>query len=221
MAQKLQGTVTLRQALQNTRAYVPNRFDYRDRDVIKRITIQKVTQLSPDRPDQPIVRYEIRTYSYPQYKPYINVKGKKARKQRTIRHEYDTVLTMDRLSIDTKGWKMRVGSGKDWEEKPPQKHIKQIYKENRKRWNKRRKEQHKKKAPYLDVGDYNSRVKGLNGDFVFRLAYTYWKAGHYWGNPRKGKKPSSLNPGNIVFLPKHAIHFIEMLMIRGILKRDY
>lgn len=220
MANVIQGTYTIREVLQITKQFVPNRFRHRKRDVIKRITVQKVIQLSPDRPKEPSVRYEIRSFSYPQYKPYIYIKGKQARKQRSIRHQYDTILTLDRLSIDTKSWKIRTGTTKNWESKPPQKYVKQIYRETRKLWNKKQIQRHKKKAPYLDVGDYNSREKGLNGDWIFRQAFAFWKAGHFYGNPRQGKRPSSLNKKHVVWFDKHQIHIIESLMINGILKKD-
>lgn len=220
MANVIQGTHTIREVLNLTRQYVPNRFSYRSRDVIKRISIRKVTQLHPDRPGAPSVKYRIITYSYPQYGKFKNIKTKGAKKQRTIRHQYDTIMEMDRLSIDTRHWKMRVGSGKDWESKPPQKFIKQIYQETRKKWNKKRIERHKKSAKYLDVGDYNA-ARGLNGDFVFRCMHAYYRAGHLFGDPRKGRQPSSLNRNDVVFFTKHQIHIVETLMASGVLKKDY
>lgn len=220
MANVISGTYTLAQVMNLTKQYVPNRFDNRDRDVIKRITVQKVTQLSPDRPGEPSIRYRITTYSYPQYGKFKNIKSKGAGKQRSIRHQYDTILTMDRLSLNTKAWKIRTGTNKNWEAKPPQKEIKQIYRENQKRWDKKRIKRHRRNAPYLDVGDWNSRVKGLNGDQIFRTAYALYKAGHYYGDPRGGRRPSSLNSGNIPFFIKHQIHVIETLMKNGILKND-
>jgi hypothetical protein len=222
MANVIQGTYTIRQVLNFTRQYVPNRFSYRSRDVIKRITVQRVTNLSPDRPGEPSVKYRIITYSYPQYGNYLKQKGPKAKQQRTIRHQYDTVFEVDRLSVDTVHWRMRVGTGRDWVEKPPQKAIKQIYPENRKRWDKKRITRHRKTAKYLDVGDYNARVKGINADFCFRCAYAYWRAGHLYGDPRKARQPSNVtNPKYIMFFTKHAIHIIETLLANGVLKRDF
>lgn len=220
MANIIDGTYTIREVLQFTKQYVPNRFEYRKRDVLKRITIQKVIELSPDRPSEPSIRYTITSFSFPQYKPYINVKGKQAKKQRSIRHQYDTILTMDRLSIDTKAWKIRTGTTKKWIAKPPQKYVKQIYRETRKLWDKKRIERHKKKAPYLDPGDYNSQERGIMADWIFRQAYAFHKAGHFYGNPQMGKRPSSLNRKAVLFFNKHQINIIETLMVRGILGRD-
>lgn len=220
MANVIEGTHSIRDVLLNTKKYVSNRYDYRERDVLKRITVQKVTQLSPDRPDEPSVRYHIRTYSYPQYSPYKQTKSKDAKKQRKVRHQYDTILVMDRLHIDTKAWKIRTGSTKTWIKKPPQKLVKTIYKETRQLWNKKRITRHKKKAPYLDAGDYNSQVKGIMADWIFRQAHAYWKAGHFYGNPRIGKRPSKLNKQNLVWFNKHQLRLIEQLMIAGVLKSN-
>lgn len=216
MANVITGSFTLKEVLQITKqSQFENRFDYKERDVLRSIKVQERVQLKPDRPNEPTVKYIIRTYSYPQYKPYLQ-KGQT--RQHTYKHQYDSTLEMDRLSLNTTSWKYRLGSGKVWKE-APQNLIRSIYKRNLKVWPKSRIEQHRKNTkPYLDSGDWNSRVQGINADWIFRCWYAYFLHGHGYGRNYYGNVPSSLNPKNIVFAPKHFIALLEVLMNKGILK---
>lgn len=218
---------TIKEVLQITKQYVPNRYEYMKRDVVKRVYIKQVKEVQrhdiPGKPRERI-KYEIVSKSYPQYAPYYTGKDKRGRPiryQRTISHHYDIILEIDRLSINTSNWRMRVGSGRKWEKKPPQSKVKTIYKGNRKRWSKDRQALHRKKAPYLDAGDYNSRVKGIMGDFHFRQAWAYHIHGHLYGRQYGGNIPSPItNPKNVVFFDKHQLNFINSLMNRGVLKNN-
>ena len=221
----IDGTWTIKEVMQITYQYARNRFEYRNRDVVKQIKIQRVRKLSTDRKNQPTVQFRIESRSYPQYKPYFDAaSGRKY--QRRIKHEYDVVLEMDRLSLNTKTWRGRLGAQGKWEHKPPQRTVKQIYRETRAQWKKKYtaaelKEQikkHKARANYLDVGDYNARVKGINGDFLFRCAYAWNQAGHLFGRQLGAYNvPAPItNPNNVVFFPKHMINVIEVLMNRGV-----
>ena len=231
MPDVIKGSYTLRQLLNLTKQHEQfrNRFDNRDRDVIKRITIKEVRELSYSKPGAPTIKYVIETYSYPQYPPYSGLidvrRGRQT--QRRIRHEYDTVLELDRLSIDTIHWKMRLGSGRKWVRRPPQSQVKQIYRETMRKWRRQFKgkklrekiQKHKKSAKYLDVGDYNSQVLGINGDFTFRCAWAYYVHGHLFGRQYYGNIPSRItNPHAVMFATKHTINILEVLMRRGILK---
>lgn len=218
---------TIKEVMQITKQYVPNRYEYMKRDVVKRVYIKQVKEVQrhdiPGKPRERI-KYEIVSKSYPQYPPYYTGKDKRGRPiryQRTISHHYDIILEMDRLSINTSNWRMRVGSGRKWEKKPPQSKVKTIYKENRKRWSKDRQTLHRKKAPYLDSGDYNSRTKGINGDWIFRCSFAYYAHDHLYGRNYYGNVPAKkMNPKNVVFFPKHALNMINQLMNKGILKND-
>ncbi len=229
MATVLNGKFTIREVLLITQQYARSRFKNKKRDVVKRIIIKKIKTYHVDRRKAPSISYFIESKSWPNYKPYFNPKsGRKY--QRRVSHHYDVVLQMDRLSIDTKAWRGRLGSSAKWEMLPPQNKIKQIYKGTREKWKKKYKgnpkglkeeiDKHKKRAQYLDVGDYNSRVKGINGDFKFRLAYAWNQSGHLFGKDIGARNVPALktNPNNIVFFPKHFINVIEILMARGILK---
>jgi len=229
MPPAIHGTFTLRQVLYFTQQYAKTRFKHYERDVVKRIIINKIKRYEPDRVGGPSILFQIESKSWPQYNPYYTKRDKRGRLrsyQRTISHYYDCILQFDRLSIDTKYWKGRVGSGKIWDSHPPQKFIKQVYKETRAKWKKRYSpeelkkiiKRHKGRAKYLDVGDYNSQVKGINGDFTFRCSFAWWKAGHLFGRNYYGNVPSSLNPKGVVFLPKHMINFIQILLAKGVLK---
>ena len=160
--------------------------------------------------------------SWPQYYPYytrLDSRGRPRRYQRKISHHYDINLEMDRLSINTYYWSGRLGSGKVWNTHPSQSKIKTLYPQNRARWSPKRKAAHKKKAKYLDIGDFNSQENGINADWIFRCSFAWWLHGHLFGRNYHGNRPASIrNPQSIMFLPKHMINLIEMLLQRGVLK---
>lgn len=238
------GDYTIKQVLQITNKFYANRFTYKERDVVKRITIKEVKQVERhDIPGQPRVytKYVIESKSYPQYPPYYtrtDSRGRRRRYQRTISHEYDVIFEMDRLSLNTKEWVSRVGSGKKWRTNPPQSQIKSLYPRTRNNFKRKaqrrgstKKEQkqiynklverHKRSAQYLDIGDYNSREHGLNGDFIFRCDYAYYKHDHRFGRNYYGNVAASIrNPNAIVFFPKHALNVLEQLINNGVLKDD-
>jgi hypothetical protein len=238
MPDKIEGTYTLRRVLLNTYEKFGTRFDYMQRDVLKRIYITRVTELFADRPGAPTVKYEISTRSYPQYKPYISKVGKK---QRTVHHDYDTILEMDEMDLDTVHWKARVGTGKKIK-KAPEKLVKSIRhttmmkwkkerdarvkraktdkaKEKAKDWLKMKILEHRQSAPYLTEGDYVAQELGINLDFAYRDAAAFKFHGHLFGRWEYPlDRPSKLNPTNIMFLPKHLIRIVKTLMERGILK---
>lgn len=201
-----------------------NRFEYRKRDVVKRIIVKEVREVNRhDIPGEPRVRikYMIQSKSWPQYYPYYTKKdsrGRERRYQRTTSHSYDLTLELPCLSINTVLWKGRVGSGKKWNTKPPQQHIKTIYPNNKRRWTSNRIASHKRKAKYLDAGDYNSQALGLNGDFIFRCSFAWWMHGHLFGRNYYGNIPASItNPKNVVFAPKHFLNMVDFLLQKGLL----
>ena len=101
MPNVLRGMFTINEVLNFTYQYYRfrNRFDYRDRDVVKRIIIKKVKRFQPDRVGEPLILYIIESRSWPQYRPYFNPKtGRKY--QRKVKHEYDITLELDSLSIN-------------------------------------------------------------------------------------------------------------------------
>jgi len=231
------GDYTIKEVLQITDKYYPNRFTYKERDVVKRIVIKEVKEVQRhDIPGGPRVytKYVIESKSWPQYYPYFtrtDSRGRRRRYQRSVAHYYDVIFETDRLSLNTKKWVGRVGSGKKWNARPPQSQIKSLYPETREKFRRRARgnqqeykrlvERHKRSAPYLDVGDYNSRVNGIMGDFCFRQAWAYYTHGHLFGRQYYGNVPSSItNPNAIVFFDKHQLNVIDQLMRRGILKDD-
>ena len=218
-----------------TRQFFSNRFDNARRDVVKKLVIKEVKHFETKRLAEPLIRYRIESKSWPNYKPYLR-KGKKF--QRRVPHRYDVILQLDELSINTSAWKGRLGSGRKWNPRPPQNKIKSIYRETRKKWEKQslkkgktkkaqkqwlkeKIEKHKKSAMYLDVGDFNSRINGINADFVFRFAYAWSSHNHLYGQTYGYRVPANkTNRLNIVAFPKHMINIIELLMRRGILKNN-
>lgn len=235
MANIIEGIFTIDDVMRFTYSMFRNRFDYRKRDVVKRVVIKQVRRYNPTRLGEPVILYEIISRSWPQYKPYFYTKsGKKY--QRKVKHEYDVILQLDELSTKTSNWRGRLGSGRKWNDKPSQNSIKQIYRKTREKWIKQSKKKgktikeqktwlkkkiddHKKKAEFLDVGDYNSRVLGINGDFYFRCSYVWKKNGHLYGYSYPSNTPAPIrNKYNVVFFPKHFINVIETLANRKILK---
>ena len=240
MATTIQGTFTLRQCLELTKQSKEyrSRFEYKKRDRIKVIKIKKIQYFDRDRIGAPSVLYEIITQSTPQYKPYIgkDKRGRLRKSQRSIKHDYDCILQVDKLSIDTVHWRGRVGFLRKI--KPaPQIQVATIHKATRAKWvklstkqGKTLKEQkewlnkkinaHKKKARYLSDGDYQAQKMGINLDFIYRAMFAWKKHGHLY---QKGgyieSRPSKLNPQNIPFLPKHMILLVEELLKQGILKQ--
>ena len=219
MANVIEGKFSLLDVLRITKQEYNNRFDFKERDVLKQVIIKQIKTLNPDRPKEPTIRYTVETRSYPNYPPYLK-KGKIV--QRRIRHEYEIIMELDKLSLKTKTWKVRLGSGKKWIEKPSQSMIHSIYRENLSHWSKERIASHRaKRGLYENVGDYNARVLGINGDWCFRCSYVFHHFGHHFGRNYWGFTPAHImNPDNIPFFPKHILRLIEFLMGRGILTKD-
>lgn len=233
------GDYSLQKVLEFTQKFYKNRYDYRDRDVLKRVTIKERKEINLRDPSRPQHRFQIETYSYPQYGNYIKMTGRSGRErqyQRTVRHQYDQVLTVKELSLSTTTWQYRIGSQKKWVKKPPQKKIKSLYKETKERFKRKAKrragnnatqreinkeykkivDRHKRNAKYLDQGDFNAQEMGIMADFIYRAAYAFKVHGHLYGRMAVDK-PSSLNKNNIPFFNKHALRLIKELMRRGIL----
>jgi 1,2-phenylacetyl-CoA epoxidase catalytic subunit len=78
---------------------------------------------------------------------------------------------------------------------------------------KKRVEQHKKSAKYLDIGDYNSQVNGINGDWKFRCENVFAHYGHLYG------RNTGEGTGDIArpFCPKHMLRLLNFLIMKGIL----
>lgn len=227
MAINSPGTFTLTEVLLFTDQFVPNRFDFKERDVVRRIIVKEVREVDVHHlPGSPRsnTKYVIQSKSWPQYYPYYRGRDSRGRTiayQRTVAHMYDITLEMDRLSLNTRNWRMRLGSGKVWNLHPPQSQIKQIYRENRVRWDSKRQARHRATAPYLDVGDWNAQAQGINADFIFRQSFARWRHGHLFGRNYFGNVPAVVrNPDDIIFLTKHEINCVEMLMEKGVLKNN-
>jgi len=226
------GDFTIKQVLQFTKQSntYNNRFEYAKRDKVKTLRIKEIKTLDPNRPGRIKTKYLIESRSKPDYYPYKyrskKRDGSKGRyRRRNIEHFYDVVLEIDRLSINVP-FRARLGGLKKWDSHPPQSEIKQIYTETKEKWIKRYGEKeakekiakHKrKKNLYLDVGDYNSRVRGLNGDAVARWHPILWSIDSLWG---RTYLELGLPKSNDIFFPKHFIAMIDVLLRANILKDD-
>lgn len=219
-----------------------NRFEYAKRDIVKtrihlerRITYRKNKE---GRYSVPSERLLIKSYSYPQYRPYLSIKTKKAKKQRTIRHEYDVIMCIQPYGEENEYlyqyskiiW--RVGSFKKWQ-KPPQSKIKSVYKETREKLEKKydklpQKEKKraikeqidkiKSRGEYLDVGDFCSRSLGICGDDYWRSFPNQVKHDALYGRAYNLDCSKGIKGINYCYFSKHAIALVNFLLRKGIIK---
>ena len=196
--------ITLRKLINNTYIYMKNRFDYSERDVLKRIVIQKVLVYDGKQPGEARTRYNILSMSYPQYPPYYMSNktkwGHPRTKQRTYKHQYDIIIQMEKLSLDCDAIKLRTGADAKWDFTKSGKGYWQGKGRN-KRWIE------------------GSNVKrGINGDFFFRSSYLFHEAGILFGRNFAEWPPRKTNPKMILFLDKHMINTIKTLVNKGIIQ---
>lgn len=240
MATTLEGRYTLRQVLAWTKLYFPSRFENLKRDRVKYVRIKTITFFEKDRNKAPLRKYIIESRSTPQYYPYYKGKdrrGRLTRSQRKVKHEYDTTIELGELSLDTTQWKIALGTLKKWDSTPPQSQIQSIYKKTRDKWKNQALKLHKgdkskqkkyvekkikltkKTGKYLDVGDFNAQINGINADFYFRFAMLYYKHGHLFGRYYGPKvMPDKTNPNGILAFPKHILAILEALGRQRIFK---
>ena len=180
---------------------------------------------------------EIISYSAPQYYPYTNHIKSNVTRQLKYKHQYEIKLCIQKDENDNYSWKnskiiWHVGSYKSWKI-PSQKLVKTIYDSTNKKLIKKytnvktnkidkdniklEKEKIKKTAKYLNVGDYNSCVNGINGDFYFRLQYIMSKYNCLYG--KLSCKPQEVdNSVKYPFFDKHTIAVLLYLVDKGIIK---
>ena len=217
---------------------VRNRFDYMERDVLKtRIKIEKRTVYKKNKEGKfttPEERLFICSFSNPQYYPYSKIKSKGAIKQRKIKHEYDIILCIQNTPNGYDYWNSkivwRVGSLKKWQNNVPQNKVKTIYHETRERLERKyaklpNKEKRlainkeidkiKKRATFLDKGDFNSRINGINGDCYFRSYPLQLKYDALYGRCYHMELPDNIE---YCFFDKHMIGCINFLLKKGIIK---
>ena len=213
------------------------RFEYSDRDVLPsrfKIAHRKLYKKNKHGEfSTPQERLIIMSTSAPQYKPYIYYKGKRSIKQMKIKHTYDITMCIQPIndkheySLDSK-IVYRCGSFKKWNDKPPQKMVKTIYRETREKLNirfskyldcKERVQKYidkiKRDAKYLDVGDYNAQELGIMGDSYFRSFYVQQKLGCLYGNSWYKEPCEGID---LPFFNKHELLVIATLIKRGIIK---
>jgi hypothetical protein len=231
-------TPTIGQILQYTYNVKENRFDYMERDVLKKVTItlkhtynkEKLKQSKASMPDQ---KLEIKTSSYPQYPPY-NV-SKDGKKQKKIKHHYDITIVIQK-NLKTGEFDMgskiiwRVGSFKKWKH-PNQRMVKSIQEDTKKVLKRRYKddpakykkaiEHIKRSGKYLNEGDYNSQVNGINGDFYYRVMPLAYVFNCLYGPATQTEFSTQQGDKNLIlpFFDKHMLRVILFLLQKGILKK--
>ena len=196
---------TIRKLIQNTYVNMPNRKEYAERDVLKRIEVRKITQYEVDKYNNhiPRTKYLIRSYSYPQYEPYYDGhdnRGRAIKYQRTYKHRYDIFLQMDSLSLDDNRIKLRTGSEykPDFNKSTANGH-----------WEGRGRNRH-----YIEGSNVR---RGINLDFFYRLEWIYAEQGILYGRNWATYPPIKTNPKRIVFLDKHMWNALKVLINRGVI----
>jgi hypothetical protein len=202
MPRSIRNTIplTLRTLIQNTKRFFPNRFEYRARDSVHVIRIERVTVYGGGEPGTGRTTYRIRSRSWPQYWPYYvthDRRGRRHRYQRTTKHEYEVTIQMDKLSIDDTRFKIRTGLGRLWD------------------FTKAARPSRDKRGTIIESKNVE---RGINGDHFFRLSWIRKQAGVLYGQDYTNGPPLIRNPKMIQFLTKHEIGVIRYLMRRGILK---
>lgn len=198
--------------------------NYAVRDNIEVVVVKQIKQLKVSTKDKeigkPSKRFIISSKSNPQYMPYLKtisgLKNHKKMKQTRYEHFYDITLELEDSMTINSNFKIRVGSLKKWNPDPPQEEIRTIYKRNLKDWTKEEIEKHKKKRRlYLDVGDWNSRKNGINGDFYFRLMPIYYANNMLIGRCWETKELEGIP---MPFFDKHTYNFVKRLIKSRIIK---
>ena len=219
---------TLRQIWLYTYENYRNRFEYRDRDVLKSIVINDIKSYKKDRLDSPTKKFEVRTSSYPKYKPYSEIKGKDSKKQRKVKHNYDLVFQFDRLDWNSP-FRWRVGSQRKYPEdksinynnikqlnNPIKEKLEKKYGKGTKEY-KKAVERHKRTAKYLDKGDYISQEYGIMADWYFRIQGLAYRSGNLYGLAWI-TEPSDLRY-KVPFFDKHSLRVVQYLLTKGIVKK--
>ena len=234
---RIPSNLTIGAIYQYTWRKLKTRFSNADRDILpSKLVIAKRTKYKRNKEGfytTPEELLTVSSWSAPQYYPYNKIKGKKSKRQMKIKHNYRIFIAIslskgDIYSFNSKiVW--RVGSYKK-PIRPPQKQVKTIYPETRDRLNhkyralsdaERKKmvkkdiDKIKKSATYLDYGDFNSRVRGINLDNYWRDYPLQNKFNCLYGPVLNRELPKNID---MPFFCKHMIMTLNLLMRRGILK---
>ena len=205
MPSPIRNNWTLRQLINNTYAHAEfrNRFDYKQRDMVHGLRIERTSVYDGKAPGEARTKFIIRSQSTPQYAPYYtktDSRGRPRRRQMKYRHQYQVIIQLDKLSIDVPV-KLRVGALGRWDFGPNgrSKKIKQGRSER--------------------IVEGSNITRGLNGDFWFRCQVLYAREGILFGRDWTNRQlPLQVNSKLVIFLPKHALACVELLMNRGVLK---
>lgn len=205
MPSPIRNNWTLRRLINSTYQHqeTRTRFDYKQRDLVRVIRIEKTDVYDGKQPGQARTKFTIRTQSTPQYSPYYtkrDSRGRPRKRQMKYRHQYQVVIQLDKLSIDVP-FKGRVGSQGKWDFGPSGK-ARKI-----------------RQGRSIKIIEGSNVTRGLNGDFFFRNSYLWKREGILFGRDwTNGQPPIRVNPNMIVFAPKHFLAVVEYLMNQGILK---
>jgi len=199
MPSPIQNDWTLRKLIQNTYHHMRNRYTYKERDVLKRVTVKKILVYGNKPLGKARTTFRIETSSYPQYSPYFtrrDSRGRLRQRQRTYKHQYDVVISLDKLSLDVPV-KIRTGADKKWDFGPSGKTTK----DSRGR-----------------IIEGTNIKRGINGDHFFRLSYIRKQENLLFGRNYSNGPPKITNTKQIQFLTKHELRAVEYLVNAGVIQ---
>lgn len=199
MPSPIQNSWTLKKLLTNTYMNKRNRYDYKLRDTVKGISIEKISVYNGLEPGEARTKFVIKTRSTPQYWPYFTKKDSKGRlrkRQNASVHTYQVIIQLEELSLSVP-FKGRVGAEGKWDSSPAG-------------------QAHKSAGRVVEGKNY---LRGINADFIFTCEYLWKKEGILFGKPYAVTPPIKTNPSGIIFAPKHFIATVELLMRAGYLKK--
>lgn len=200
MPPKIRNNWSLKKLVQNTYILQRDRFKNMQRDVLKSIKIKEISEYDLSSRTKRS-KFLIETSSYPQYSPYFTKtddRGRQRKFQRTNKHQYTVTIQLEKLSINVPV-KLRTGTDMKWDFTEAGK---------------------TKKLDNGRVREGTNIQRGINGDFFFRLEYLYHREGLLFGRNWTNGPPMKVNPKGIIFLDKHMLRAVEVLMNKGILKDD-
>lgn len=193
----LQG-LTISELLYLTYTHFPTRFTNADRDFVRAIEVKKVTVYDGKKAGKARTKFVIRSQSTPQYHPYyrpLDSRGRKHQTQRTVRHQYDVIVQLDKLSVNVP---VKVRTGSD---------CSMIF-------GKGVRAQFDKKGRLIH--EDKNVVRGRNYDFFMKFEWVLFMAGSLYGRNWAGWPPNKTNPHQIPGMDKHLLMVVKFLINKGV-----
>jgi len=179
------------------------RFNYKQRDMVRAIRIEKVSVYDGKNPGEARTKFIIKSQSTPQYFPYyqkLDSRGRPHKRQLKYKHQYDVTIQLEDLSINAP-FLGRTGSSARWD------------------FSANGKPRKIKQGRNIKIIEGTNVVRGINADWFFRCQNLWAREGILFGRDwTNGQLPLRPNPRLIIFADKHFLSVCEFLMNSGHLK---